>query len=141
MTNVQQNQAEASTATGLPWTTACPLDRIPIDRGVAAWVGGVAVAIFRLSPFSEGTAVASEELYAVSHVDPATGSPVMARGLVGSSGKPPVEIPTVASPLLKQRYNLRTGVCLDDPELRLDVFDVEVDGAGLVRVRPKTISL
>ncbi len=121
------------------WTDVCPIERIPLDRGVAALVDGLPVAIFRLSPLAGFESAGSEELFAVSHIDPATGSPVMARGLVGSAGAPPVVIPTVASPLHKQRYNLRTGACLDDEKLHLEVFDVETvdaDGTTLVRVRP-----
>ncbi|MEM7272455.1 MAG: nitrite reductase small subunit NirD [Actinomycetota bacterium] len=120
------------------WQDVCGVDEVPVDRGVAALVDGVAVAVFRLSPSEVGGA---EEWYAVSHVDPATGAPVMARGLVGSTADEP-PVPTVASPLHKQRYDLRTGRCLDDGTLALVVHEVEVvidaetDRGARVRVRP-----
>lgn len=116
-----------------PWVVVCAADLVQPDRGIAALVGAEAVAIFRLSPVDDG----DDEWCAVSHVDPASGVPVMARGLVGSVGNGPIVIPTVASPLHKQRYNLRSGYCLDDRELRLAVHDVRVvDGRVECRLRP-----
>jgi nitrite reductase (NADH) small subunit len=38
---------------------------------------------------------------------------------VGSRG----EAPTVASPLYKQVFDLRTGVCVSDPEVSVPVVD------------------
>mgnify|MGYP005839626867 CR=1 FL=1 len=52
-------------------------DLVPFS-GVAARFGRHAIALFYLP----GEAV---ELYSVSHIDPATGAPVMAHGLVGES--------------------------------------------------------
>jgi nitrite reductase (NADH) small subunit len=117
------------------WTEVCSVHDVQPDRGVAALVvtaeGTTPVAVFRLSAVGD----TGDEWYGVGHVDPATGAPVMARGLVGSAGEPPVTVATVASPLHKQRYNLRTGQCLDDDSLRLDVFDVRIDD-DRVWVRP-----
>ncbi|MFY1635938.1 nitrite reductase (NAD(P)H) small subunit [Solwaraspora sp. WMMB335] len=42
-----------------------------------------------------------------------TGTHVMSRGIVGARG----DVPTVASPLHKQVYGLRTGQCLDLPDV------------------------
>lgn len=103
----------------------CPIERIPVDRGAAALVDGHPVAIFRLS----GVHGEPTEWCAANHLDPGNGAPIMARGLVGSVGEPPIVMPTVASPLDKLRYNLRTGFCLDDSDRRLDVYPVRiVDG-------------
>jgi len=115
--------AEDRATTEITWTQVCPASSVVPDRGIAALVDGVAVAIFRLSPIDQGQA---DEWRAVSHLDPSTQAPVMARGLVGSVGTGPIVIPTLASPLHKQRYNLRTGYCLDDDEVRLEVFEVAV---------------
>jgi len=95
------------------WTAVCTVDRLWVDRGAAALVDGEQVAIFRL---------AGGEILAVGHRDPFTGSNVMARGLVGSRG----DVPTIASPLHKQVFDLRTGRCLDDPEVALGRWDVRV---------------
>ena len=105
------------------WTAVCRADQLLPERGVAALVGGVQVALFRLFDGS---------LHAVGNRDPFSGAHVLARGIVGSRG----DVPTVASPMYKQVFDLRTGVCLDAPEdgaARLPVFPVrEQDGVVLV---------
>lgn len=102
----------------------CRYDDLEPERGVAALVGGVQVAVFRLHDGS---------VAAVDHRDPFSGANVMARGIVGSRG----DRSTVASPMYKQVFDLRTGECLDDPSVRLGTFQVEVaDGVvGVVGVR------
>jgi nitrite reductase (NADH) small subunit len=63
-------------------------------------------------------------VHAVGNLDPFYGAPVICHGIVGDrSGAP-----TVASPLGKQVFCLRTGRCLDDPAVSLPVFAVAVDG-------------
>ena len=54
--------------------------------------------------------------------DPATGAHVMARGITGSRGARP----TIASPLHKEVYDLETGECFGNPELRLATFGTRV---------------
>jgi len=39
----------------------------------------------------------------------------------------------VASPVYKQAFDLRTGICLDDPKVRLRTYRVRVR-AGMVEV-------
>ncbi len=110
------------TAVALPaWTTVCWLRQLQPGRGVAALVDGEQVALVRTA---EGW------VHAVGNRDPRSGAMVMARGLVGSRG----DVPTLAAPLYKQVFDLRTGVCLDDPSQRLPVHAVAVVG-GLVSVR------
>ena len=104
------------------WTVVAQLEELPVDRGVAALVEGEAVAVFRLA---DGT------LAAIDHVEPFTGVPVLARGLVGSVG----DVTFVASPLHKQRFDLHTGRCLDDPAVAVRVWPVTV-ADGIVRVAP-----
>jgi nitrite reductase (NADH) small subunit len=93
------------------WTAVCGCDDLLPERGVAALVGGEQVALFRAF---DGT------LYAIGNQDPFTGAFVMSRGIVGTKG----DVPTVASPLHKQVFDLRTGVCLDDEAARVPVFGV-----------------
>ncbi|WP_406840153.1 nitrite reductase large subunit NirB [Streptomyces sp. AHU1] len=57
-------------------------------------------------------------LYAVGNHDPYSGADVMAHGIMGTRDGRPV----VASPMHKQEFDLRTGVSLDDPEVRLPVL-------------------
>ncbi len=107
---------------GRAGTPICRLVDLEPERGVAALVGGVQVAVFRLADGS---------LRAVGHRDPFCGANVIARGIVGSRG----QVPTVASPMYKQVFDLDTGVCLDDPTVGLGSHPVEVDADGVVRVR------
>ncbi|MEO6472004.1 MAG: nitrite reductase small subunit NirD [Aeromicrobium sp.] len=104
------------------WTAICTLDDLTPDRGIAALVGDKQVALFRLS---------SGEIYAISHHDPYSGANVMARGLVGTRGG----VPTVASPMYKQVFDLRTGESMDDPAVRLDIWQARVVD-GVVELCP-----
>lgn len=84
---------------------------LPIERGVALLVGADQIAVFRL---------ANNEVLAIDHVDPFTGTSTLARGLLGSVG----DRLYVASPLHKKRFDLRTGECLDDSEVRVRSWSV-----------------
>ncbi|MEW2381213.1 nitrite reductase small subunit NirD [Micromonospora sp. NPDC047707] len=108
-----------STATST-WTAVCPLDRLDPDRGVAALVDGVQIALFRTP----------DGLFAIDNLDPVSGAYVLSRGIVGSRGG----VPTVASPLHKQVYDLSTGRCLDLPGVTVRSHEVRCRD-GLVEVR------
>jgi nitrite reductase (NADH) small subunit len=97
------------------WTEICPVERLTPDRGVAALVDGHAIAIFLLS---------GGELHAVSNVEPFTGASVLSRGLVGELDG----VPTVASPLHKQRFDLRSGRCVDVADLAVPTYPVKIVG-------------
>ncbi|MGA0566292.1 nitrite reductase small subunit NirD [Rathayibacter sp. KR2-224] len=104
------------------WQRACLIDDLEPAWGEAALIGSHQIALFRLSP---------DEVYAVSHQDPRTGSHVMARGIVGSKG----DRATIASPLHKEVYDLETGECFTDPSLFLRPFRARVvDGFVEVEV-------
>jgi nitrite reductase (NADH) small subunit len=109
------------------WFDVCDVDRIEPDRGVCALVAGRAVAIFRLR--------GSHELRAIDNVDPFSGASVLSRGLVGATEIDGEWVSYVASPLRKQRFDLATGRCLDDPTVQLDVHRVSVE-RGRVLVAP-----
>ncbi len=108
---------------GTEQTTAvavCRLDDITRESGVLALVAGEAVAVFRTH---------DDAVHALSAWDPVGRACVLARGIVGTRGGTPY----VASPLLKQGFDLRTGQCLDDPEVRVPTYDVSVrDGVVFV---------
>ena len=95
----------------MTWTAVCQYDDLEPERGAAALVGTDQVAVFRTH---DGA------LYAIGNQDPFTGAFVLSRGIVGTRG----DVPTVASPLHKQVFDLRTGICLDDPGTRVAVFPV-----------------
>ncbi|WP_264796348.1 nitrite reductase small subunit NirD [Arthrobacter mangrovi] len=104
----------------LRWHAVCHVDELEAAWGEAALVQGQQVALFKVS---------ATEVYAAAHRDPATGSCVMARGILGSKGWRR----TIASPLHKQVYDLGTGECYTDPALALPVFPVRID-EGMVSV-------
>lgn len=107
----------------MTWASVCSYEWLEPERGVAALVGDEQVAVFR---------TVDGMLYAVANQDPFSGQFVLSRGLTGSAG----DVPTVASPLHKQVFDLRTGRCLTDPSVRIKVHDVRVSGDQVeVRVR------
>jgi nitrite reductase (NADH) small subunit len=91
------------------------------EQGAAVlFPGGDSAAVFLLHDGS---------VHAVGNLDPFYGAPVICHGIVGDrSGAP-----TVASPLGKQVFCLRTGRCLDAPGTALPVFDVRVND-GVIRL-------
>jgi NAD(P)H-dependent nitrite reductase small subunit len=102
------------------WTPVCRLDDLEPLWAEAALVHGKQVALVRLP---------DDRLFAFSNIDPATGSSVMARGIVGSRrGRP-----TIASPLHKDVYDLETGECYTDAQRRLALWRVRCDD-GVVSV-------
>lgn len=121
------------------WVGVCTKNQLIHERGVAALVGGRQVALFRVIG-SDG----ADFVYAVGHHDPASGANVIARGIVGSTLRP-IEVgedehrDTVASPIYKHVYDLRTGECYTDPQYRLDVYRTWVAG-GIVYVHPQPVT-
>lgn len=87
-------------STRAAWVHICALTDLEVERGRAALIDDVQLALFR---------VHSGQVYAVSNFDPFSGAHVISRGIVGTRA----DAPTVASPMYKQVFDLRTGTCLD----------------------------
>jgi len=105
------------------WQPVCRLAELDVERGVAALVHGQAVAIFRVD---------DSTVYALANHDPFDRHAVLAKGIVGWQG----DVPFVASPQHRHRFDLRSGQCLDDPLVSVSAYDVEVvDGIVLVGQR------
>jgi len=114
------------------WERVCLLRDLLVERGAAALVGGVQVALFRLP---------DETVRVVQQRDPYSGANVMSRGIVGTRGG----VPTVAGPMYKQVFDLTTGRCLESagyapvqglaPDLATWPAEVR-DGVVHVRTRP-----
>ncbi|MBL7488757.1 nitrite reductase small subunit NirD [Frankia sp. AgB1.9] len=119
MTSTTTQPAALAALTGT-WTPVCRAADLLTERGAAALIGELQIAVFRTF---DGA------LYAVDNRDPFTGVHVLARGIVGSRG----DVPTVASPLHKQVFDLRTGACLDDPAVTVVCYPVR-DRAGLIEI-------
>lgn len=126
----------APTAAARTWMRVCAVADLEVERGRAALLGSTQIALFLLPA---GT------VHAVSNYDPYGDANVISRGIVGTrrfveTGQDPEQgqdAPTVASPLYKQVFDLRTGACLDtqgkDPR-SLRVWPVAVsDGDVFIR--------
>lgn len=113
--------------TGTTYEVVCPLERIDREGGVTALVRGEAVAVFRTY---------DDQVFALSNYDPFGRASVLSRGIVGTKTVGEEEVPFVASPLLKQPFDLRTGACLDDPTVVVPTYDVLVED-GIVSVGPR----
>lgn len=112
------------------WVGVCRLDDLAPERGAAALVGGAQVALFRTF---------DDSVYAVQQRDPFSGAFVMSRGIVGTRGP----APTVASPMYKQVFDLRTGECLDavgKEPVPLTVWPVEVRDDTVFVARPEVVT-
>lgn len=111
----------------MSWINICDETSLPQGSGVAAWVGGNAVAIFNLG---------KDGLFALDNIDPASGVSLLARGLICEMEG---EL-CVASPLYKQHYNLVTGVCIEDTNLVASPFEVKTE-QGKVFVLAKVLGV
>lgn len=78
----------------------CALADLEVERGRAALLGDVQIALF---------VTHTGRVHAVQNLDPYSGAHVISRGIVGTRG----DVPTVASPMYKQVFDLRTGACLE----------------------------
>ncbi|MGH8584189.1 MAG: nitrite reductase small subunit NirD [Gammaproteobacteria bacterium] len=98
----------------MDWVDVCALDDLVPWYGSGALVGGRQVALFRVG----------KDIYAIDNYDPIGKANVLARGIVGDIGEELV----VASPLYKQHYSLKTGQCLEYPDIRVGAYAVRVAG-------------
>ncbi len=96
------------------WFTVCEASRLTPGRGMAALLpDGRQVALF---------VDRSGRAYAIDNRDPFAGAQVLSRGLLGSASGAPF----VASPLLKQRFDLATGRCLDDDSVSVTAYEARL---------------
>ena len=100
----------------------CALDDIVPNTGVAALVDGEQVAVFRLD---------DDSVHAVGNRDPFSRANVLSRGIVGDLKGELV----VASPVYKQHFELLSGSCVEDANVRIPVYRARVED-GFVVVEP-----
>lgn len=93
------------------WHPICQVDDIWPETGVCALVHNRQIAIFRLN---------DQRLFAIDNHDPNSGANVLSRGIVGDISGEPV----VASPIYKHHYQLRTGLCVEEPTICLNTYPV-----------------
>lgn len=106
----------------------CNLNDIIPDGGVCALIEGKQVAVFRTK---------DNQLFAIDNFDPFSNANVLSRGLIGGTvintelengNLEQQEIIYVASPIYKQRFDLATGQCLEDDTVKLDSYEVNLEG-------------
>lgn len=103
------------------WQDVCSINDLQPNSGICALVDGQQVAIFYL--LRSDTGAVADQCYAINNYDPFGDANVLSRGLVGDIQGQPV----VASPLYKQHFNLQTGVCLEDNEVKVPVYAIRIN--------------
>ncbi|MDN2481540.1 nitrite reductase small subunit NirD [Vibrio agarivorans] len=109
-------------ATTTSWLTVCTLADLSPNTGVCALVAGKQVAIFNCQR--------SGALYAIDNYDPIGNANILSRGIIGSINDQPV----VASPLYKQHFHLKTGVCLEEPKYSVSTYSVR-NHQGFIQIK------
>ncbi|MCY9803718.1 nitrite reductase small subunit NirD [Vibrio scophthalmi] len=99
----------------------CQINDIVPGTGVCALVNGEQVAVFRPSQ--------EPQVFAISNTDPFYQSNVLSRGLICEHKG---EL-WVASPLKKQRFNLASGVCMEDASFSVKSYSARVKN-GVVEI-------
>ena len=104
------------------WKTVCQLNDILPATGVCALVGNQQVAIFR--PRND------DQVFAISNIDPFFEASVLSRGLIAEHQN---EL-WVASPLKKQHFRLRDGLCMEDGSRSIAHYKARVQD-GQVQIK------
>ena len=103
--------------------TLCSVEDLIANSGICALHEGEQVALFYL-PEDE------KKVYAIGNHDPFSGANVISRGIIGSiTGKK-----VGASPIYKQHFELGSGQCIEDENVSLKTYDVDlVDDQVMIR--------
>lgn len=96
------------------WITVCALNDILPATGVCALADGQQIALFRPDH--------NEQVYALNNIDPFSNASVLSRGLIAEHQG---EL-WVASPLKKQRFRLRDGLCMEDEAMSVAHYPVRL---------------
>jgi nitrite reductase (NADH) small subunit len=104
------------------WKDVCSADDLQPDSGVCVLVEGKQVAVFFL--------VREQAVYAIHNYDPIGKANVLSRGMIGDIKGEPV----VASPLYKQHFSLKTGICLEDESIVVPPYPVRIQN-GRVEIQ------
>jgi nitrite reductase (NADH) small subunit len=101
------------------WIKICNTEDLQPNSGICALVGDKQVAIFYMPK--------SDAIYAVDNWDPFGKANVLSRGLIGDIDG----IAMVASPLYKQHFDLSTGQCLEDENVKLDTYEIQINNTSV----------
>jgi nitrite reductase (NADH) small subunit len=105
------------------WTSVGKLSDLVAGSGVGARIDGRQIALFYLPG-------QPNPVLAIDNYCPFSRFHLLARGVVGDIAGEPV----VASPLYKQHFSLMDGRCIEQPEIKVDVFPSRI-WEGMVQVQ------
>ena len=108
------------------WLNVCKVSDLQENSGVCVLISDKQVALFY---FPKQTAV-----YAISNFDPFGEANVLSRGIVGDYHGEIV----VASPLHKEHFNLKTGECLEHPDVKIPAYACRID-SGFVQLPAESL--
>jgi len=92
------------------------------NTGRAALINGQQVAVFHIKTGAES------EFFAVDNFCPFARANVLSRGITGCvDGKV-----VVASPVYKQHFDLKTGVCLEDESVSVKTWPIAIEGDSIL---------
>lgn len=97
------------------WIDVCSIDDLQPDSGVCALVKNRQVAIFYMPK--------DQTLYAIDNFDPFGKINVLSRGMIGDLNGEPM----VASPLYKQHFNLKSGICFEDDAVKVETYPIRLE--------------
>ena len=110
------------------WYPAGKVQDFPRCSGLAMKHGDAEVAVFNLSHRKDE----SERWFATQNLCPFKQVRVISRGLVGEPASGAI---TIADPVYKTVYDLRTGQGITSPDLNLSTFPTRVAADGTVEVK------
>lgn len=102
------------------WISVCNIDDLIPGTGVCALVEGQQIAISRPH--------LSEDLFAISNMDPFAHSNVLSRGIICEHDD---EL-WIASPLKKQRFALKDGRCLENADASVKSYSIKVENGDVL---------
>ena len=97
------------------WIDICAVSDLQADSGVCALVADKQVAIFYMPK--------DNAVYAIDNYDPFGKVHVLSRGLIGDIKGEPM----VSSPLYKQHFSLKTGICFEDETVINDIYAIRIE--------------
>ena len=110
------------------WYPAGKASDFPANGGLAMKHGSAEVAVFSLP----GRTSEAERWFATQNVCPVKQVRVMSRGLIGEPASGAI---TVADPVYKTVFDLRTGQSIASQELNVSTFQVRASSEGIVEVK------
>ncbi len=93
------------------WHVVCLAAHLNQYTGVCVLVEGHQIALFSVE----------DKIYALDEFDPFSQAHVISRSRVCYLNERPV----LASPVYQQHFDLETGLCCEDPSLRIHVYPVK----------------